>query len=316
MHFSYYYWKFWKKRYEADDRKSRINKDYRKVLKETMMGNILYHYCSVDAFYNILKNATIWLSDVSKSNDYQECVLCRDRVNAAIEKIMSENEEDLEAWKWGIAHGSELNREIYTYCACFSESCDQLSQWRGYANNGKGMAIGFDKDLLQELAEVDKRGISFAPILYDRDKQDEYVKEIVEDNIRKLEFKGIGHVGVELNTNYRLKFPFLKNSSFWEEKEWRIVVCSRPGANQKKVTYNFQFSEVRYRVLDEKLISYIEMDFSKIKKELIKEIWIGPKSEVEISDVENFLYTCGYYEGVAHNTDEPILIEKSSSSYR
>ena len=58
------------------------------------------------------------------------------------------------------------------------------------------------------------------------------------------------------------------------------------------------------------------MNFKKIKKELIKEIWIGPKSEVEIDDIVSFLDTCGYYEGVPYNSVEPILIRKSESSYR
>lgn len=280
------------------------------------MKNILYHYCSVDGFFNIIRNATIWLSDVGKSNDYQECILCRDKINMIIEKVMSENEEDLKAWIWGVTHGSELNRDILTYCACFSESCDQLSQWRGYANDGKGMAIGFDGDLLMELAEADKHRISFAPIIYDKEEQDKYVNEIVDDNFRKLKVKGIGHVGAELNTDYRLKFPFIKNASFSEEKEWRVAICSRPGAYKNKLSNNYEFSEVKYRVANEKLISYIEMSFKKIKKELIKEIWIGPKAEVEMYDVENFLNACGYYEGIAYNYDEPILIRKSVSSYR
>ena len=30
---------------------------------------ILYHYCSVDTFFNIIKNAKLWLSDIEKSND-------------------------------------------------------------------------------------------------------------------------------------------------------------------------------------------------------------------------------------------------------
>ncbi len=42
------------------------------------MSELLYHYCNTDVFFNIIKNSTIWLSDVSKSNDYQECVLCLD----------------------------------------------------------------------------------------------------------------------------------------------------------------------------------------------------------------------------------------------
>lgn len=280
------------------------------------MGEVLYHYCSVDGFFNIINRATIWLSDVCKSNDYRECILCRDRIDERLEKIMEEDEEYLEAWKSGATFRLGLNRELYTYCACFSESCDQLSQWRGYANDGRGISIGFDKELLSELSYADEHIIAFAPIIYDKTEQDEYIEEIVADNLKKLEYKGIGHVAAELNTNYRLKFPFIKHSSFREEKEWRIAISSRPGVQQINISENYDFSEVKYRVSNEKLVSYIEMNFSKIKKELIKEIWIGPKSEIEINDVVSFLNTCGYYEGVAYNSSEPIVIRKSDSSYR
>ena len=60
------------------------------------------------------------------------------------------------------------------------------------------------------------------------------------------------------------------------------------------------------------------MSFEKIKQDIIKEIWIGPKSEVEIKDVINFLDYCGYYEKseIGYNSDIPINIKKSSTPYR
>lgn len=234
-----------------------------------------------------------------------------------MEKFLAENEEDLKAWKWGIKHGLELNRELLTYCVCFSEKCDQLSQWRGYANNGKGVSIGFNKKLLLKLGKADKHRIAFAPIIYEKRKQDKYVESIVKDNLKKLEMKGIGHVAAELNTNYRLKFPFIKNFSFIEEGEWRIAVSTHPGLNSCiKISDDFAFSDVKYRVSNEKIVSYTEMNFSKIKQELIKEIWIGPKADITVNDVLSFLNTCGYYEGVGYNATEPILVRKSVSSYR
>ena len=33
---------------------------------------VIYHYCSLAAFLSIVKNKSIWLSDISKSNDRQE----------------------------------------------------------------------------------------------------------------------------------------------------------------------------------------------------------------------------------------------------
>ncbi len=44
------------------------------------MNEVVYHYCCVDTFFNIIKNSSIWLSDIAKSNDYQECVRCREIV--------------------------------------------------------------------------------------------------------------------------------------------------------------------------------------------------------------------------------------------
>ena len=231
---------------------------------------------------------------------------------------MAEDKKSLDEWRWGINHGLQLNRDLYTYCACFSENCDQLSQWRGYANNGTGLSIGFDKKMLVDIGNADKHRIRFAPIVYDKLKQEKYVDSIVRENLKTIEYKGIGHVALELSTNYRLKFPFIKNSSFIEEKEWRIAVCSKPGGlySAIKISDDFIFSEVKYRVAKDKIVSYMDMNFSKIKKKLIKEIWIGPKSEVMEDDVLNFLNTCGYYDGVGDNHDEPILIRKSMSSYR
>lgn len=36
-----------------------------------------------------------------------------------------------------------VGQTVVLYAACFSEEKDLLSQWRGYANNGAGVAIGF-----------------------------------------------------------------------------------------------------------------------------------------------------------------------------
>ena len=59
------------------------------------------------------------------------------------------------------------------------------------------------------------------------------------------------------------------------------------------------------------------MNFEKVKQSIIKKILIGPKSEIKIEDVFNFLYYCGYYpieEEVSF--DKPIRIKKSDISYR
>lgn len=42
------------------------------VLHPLPLPSVVYHYCSVDTFFQIITNHTIRLSDIEKSNDFME----------------------------------------------------------------------------------------------------------------------------------------------------------------------------------------------------------------------------------------------------
>ena len=115
-----------------------------------------------------------------------------------------------------------------------------------------------------------------------------------------------------------MQFPFVKNSGFEEEKEWRAEVYSTIGHYNIPSSENILFSKVKYRTANNKLIPYIEMNFESVKQSIIKEIFIGPKSEVEVEDIVNLLSFYGYYDGMegGYNSQEPVAIKKSSTTYR
>ncbi|MGG6309211.1 DUF2971 domain-containing protein [Paenibacillus macerans] len=207
----------------------------------------------------------------------------------------------------------EDNQTIYA--ACFSESIDSLSQWRGYAQNGSGIAIGFSKKYLQAVNGLSPYNLKFNKVIYQN--QEKFIDRIVEENLENMKTKGIGHVGLELNQNYSLEFAQYKNPSFEEEKEWRMILRSKAGA--QKIKRNFggiEFSKRQYRYADGKIISYLEMNFSQIKQDIIKEIWIGPKSKISSTDIRDMLFEYGYYGDTPYNASEPIPIMYSKSSYR
>ena len=287
-------------------------------IDENIINNeeILYHYCSTETFFNIIKNAKLWLSDIEKSNDYKACVACRELINEKIEKYLYDDKQSLEIWKTWYKNGVESNYATRTFGVCFSESEDQLSQWRGYAQNGKGLAIGFDKRILEKLNLICEYHIAFGKVIYNNTEA--YVQDIVQENIDKFKCKSVAHIALELSQNYRLRFPFVKTPGFEEEKEWRGIVCSQVGNYNIPSSEQILFSKIKYRTSNDKLIPYIEMNFEKIKKKLIRKILIGPKSEIEIEDVVNFLKFCGYYENIdgGYNSDSPIHIKKSVISYR
>ncbi|HEX9059582.1 MAG TPA: DUF2971 domain-containing protein [Clostridia bacterium] len=281
--------------------------------------DIVYHYCSVDAFLNIIQNSRLWLSDILKSNDNKECTWIKDMINSEIESRLAEIDSNaLKAWKFGYQLRADIGNDMTVYTCCFSECYDSLSQWRGYAQDGQGVAIGFSKMHLQALNGKLPYHFIFNKVVYEEKEQEKFIDNIVKENFENMQFKGIGHVGLELGSNYLLRFPLYKNPNFNEEKEWRIVFLSRPGSKRiNGDVEGFQFLDTKFRSGDGKIVSYLEMDFSNIKHKFVKEICIGPKSKVSKIDVQNVLLASGYYDmGKTYDYNEPIHITTSKSSYR
>ena len=55
------------------------------------MGNIMYHYCNVDAFKAIIQNKTLWLSSVYNLNDYKEIHWIKEKVLKRIQELTTKN---------------------------------------------------------------------------------------------------------------------------------------------------------------------------------------------------------------------------------
>lgn len=104
----------------------------------------IYHYCLLDTFIQIIKNKTLRLSDLNKTNDYMEkkwgidflyYVLCEELQNKGIQMNLRET-----YWYNGNAHThlEQLENDIKLYLnhqtliTCFSKEKDMLSQWRAY----------------------------------------------------------------------------------------------------------------------------------------------------------------------------------------
>jgi hypothetical protein len=63
-----------------------------------------------------------------------------------------------------------FGRALSFFIASFSQNPDDLHQWRSYADDGRGVAIGFSAKLFQPLESkhVDPRRNTFAGALMDR----------------------------------------------------------------------------------------------------------------------------------------------------
>ena len=124
---------------------------------------ICYHYCGLESFVNIVRQKTLRLSNIFYMNDYKEVSWFFDIARKIIEEYVGDGSSGRSAQSSGASSEDDiavsrlrvmLEREPFDhiYAACFSQKDDDLSQWRGYADDGRGVAIGVELDVLRQNA--------------------------------------------------------------------------------------------------------------------------------------------------------------------
>ena len=266
------------------------------IFEEGFMS-ILYHYCGEQAFFSILQNQIIRLSDITKSNDKNELKTIYLLYKEQLQKV-GEKTSRVDA---------AINR-IDTkscWCFCLSEQRDLLSQWRGYADDGAGYNIGFDGDIIDEALKKIKSCLDIEL------KRVKYLSSLSKDNLFPFDDR------FELAV-YALAAEY-KTSFFSEEKEWRIIGSSEQLAfwSEKQEEYteyikDFGASEHFKVGFLSNMKSFIEIPFSLLNNP-VREIVIGPKNKATILDVRRYLVHTGL---LASLTDKSIMVSKSIGSFR
>ncbi len=277
-------------------------------------NELLYHYCDASTFHAICTNKTIRLCDLFTMNDYLEMHWGYSIWEKAATELLTEvGEEFLDAidhiihfsGSWGLLLAS-----------CFSLDGDVLSQWRAYAEDGNGYAIGFKA---QDLKKLSVRALK---VEYKEKKQIEEVKKVVkaifkvEQSLPEEEKFGEGFV--ELCTLLSFDSASYKNPAFSEEKEIRLVhllnfeksndslkIVDRGGTAFGK---DYKGQEVKFLMSQNAPKTYIDLDFSNGGIVFpIKEVIIGPKNSVLSSAISTYLETLNIPN---------VVIRKSIASYR
>ena len=215
---------------------------------------MIYHYCSLDGLLGILRYKCVWVSNYRFLNDYQEIDvgigLIANGFNDIRRKISSvkKPEEVLDKLK------KSLNKTKNIFVASFSKDVDLLSQWRAYANNGRGVCIGFDENSLKNL------GYPVVDVTY---KKSELINAVCELLMKCSKSNNWDNFELKLN----LILASYKTKDFREENEKRIIILP----DYVKHTLNMSF-----RVSGNFVVPYFALDFTSQVPDIIKEIWIGP----------------------------------------
>ena len=226
-----------------------------------------YHYTSVAGALGIISSRTVWLTDYRFLNDRLEL---RQGLNSFLSQIpQAEQDSFRRAFQW---HDMRNHHCVFS----LSRSPKILSQWRAYASDGAGIALGLNRTFLEHA------GLSLVECRYE--DHDKYAGELVEKHanfissvheaseVHRAENDFMGWVSSQRLSFYLLieDLIALKNPAFSEEMELRAV-------------WSRQMGEVKMRSARDLIIPYVEAkiwpddeDTSALAV-VIPEIWLGPK---------------------------------------
>jgi hypothetical protein len=189
--------------------------------------------------------------------------------------------------------GSEQSKpRARTYIACFSEERDLLSQWRAYANNGDGIALGFDLGACDPIMGKGLHDPSLMQVFYDERRMKRIANRIVgksaklldqflfhhRTNASKAEQLTVGAMRVAC----AIFSAMFKHKTFGEEKEWRLLSLSRTAPDE---TTSLSFRASRFG-----LAPYVTIPLrnkgvrGRPGAFVLKEMIVGPRSNFDLTE--------------------------------
>jgi hypothetical protein len=267
----------------------------------------IFHYCSIESFLHILASGEMWASHFQSMNDYLEGrmfhqLLTRESINYTSNIRYPVIQQFIANW--------ELNIKDYYIC-CFSKKPDILSQWYMYADEGRGVCIGFLPESFNAKTQIPHynllsgKNYGIFPVMYHSDSEIESAKLFLDlivdgtlDDIppRVDEFS----IGV-------------KHRGFSQEEEIRIVeiqdfrMNTDPDANGLRTRYTGDHYEFRVKNRNS-ITSYRKFPFKNHNGEIcLHSIWIGPECQLKLNQLSLLLnrYRCTLDKGIYYS-DSPF----------
>jgi Protein of unknown function (DUF2971) len=277
----------------------------------------LYHYTNMAGLLGILSSEEIWLTDIFHLNDPSELGyginMARDILEAEAKRHRNEQVDNFCRFATHVL--VKAGGEIFGfYVASFSREDNDLGQWRAYADNGRGVAIGLSPTLFAVAADQSRLGPAEKTIVtnvtYERTTCLRNFGEAIQRAVAILA-RGQRHgastadrkeFGEELGR--RLAVPMFhhaiscKHTAYEHERETRLFLV-----NDRSVLDPI----AKFRTRGSNLVPYLASPLRVRSPGAITKIMIGPAAD-ELAEhaVQAFLRRHGL---------SPDIVEKSGIPY-
>jgi hypothetical protein len=128
----------------------RPSRKYKNDPEYRPLSGPLHHYTSLDALLSIVETKSLWATNVHYLNDSSESELGLNlmrQVGEEARKTAKGIDAEFLAYFADWLDG-RVFESASVYVLCFSEARNQLSQWRGYTEHGRGICLSIDSGLL------------------------------------------------------------------------------------------------------------------------------------------------------------------------
>ena len=257
----------------------------------------LYHYTSMTALMGICEKRAFWASNIYYLNDSKEIVQACEQFShllrsKLIKNAINGNEVEFvrQLSEWVLGFKSTVH-SIFVFS--LSEERNLLSQWRSYTPHGRGVSIGLASGVVKSVAE--KSEFWLAKCLYKTDDQVDLLESLLEKILitfrsrrdamdvskHSPEQSYYGFLG-EFTSDVLRTLSIIKNSSFSEEKEWRLVSKYLPSNRDE---------QIKFRDGPAMIVPYIELELP-YHNATFESVMLGPAQHENLAIESLMMYLC------------------------
>lgn len=286
----------------------------------------LYHYTTAEGLYGILQSGQLWATHSDFTNDRFEMK----HADSVIADAVKTSAKDARGLGRDVLTGfleKHPEERVYAeqgldlYVACLSTTPDSLGQWRAYADNGRGYAIGIDtthggaRPHPYCCRQEDGYAVDIFQVTYSADAVKVELQSYVAALLAKI-------AELEARTESRALFDAayrhlrvrsagisvrLKHEGFLEEREWRLVVVAADGAAPGRFL----------RTARGLVVPSVRLDLSEKPSALpIHRVYVGPAHAAQGTERAAIKGVRTLLEGKCSRAALPGIVMASSVPYR
>ena len=275
---------------------------------EVILSMIGYYYCSYEVFTSMLESKSIWLTNLTQSNDSQEVTQLYNNIwddikNRLKKSDLDQNTVDLIITQFENARIPQLHFDVPFGC-CMSYENDLVQQWREYGDKGKGLSIGFDLEWFNIKRQYPctsasvNASIGYEAIIYDSQQLRNSLYTQCYNAI-KAEDKNAWVLSI-LPT-FKHYAGFIKNHTFRDEREIRILFYP---------TEYIEDSLVGLSGLKNNIKAHYCLDWANTESNAMRSITLGYECEKSPDEIVKLVENAG----LAYM--DQVVVTESACSYQ